>query len=112
MYRISVGTDLVVDATSIGLYPDTTARMPIDTSTLHATMVVCDVIPNPPQTRLITDAIARGCTVLDGLGMLVNQGRIAVKHWTGLTLRPEIMRHALESIFVPQSPSQDDPTEV
>jgi Shikimate 5'-dehydrogenase C-terminal domain len=109
MYRVPEGTDLVVNVTSIELYPDTTARVPIDTSTLHPTMVVCDVIPKPPRTRLITDAIARACTVLDGLRMLVNQGRIAVKHWTGLSPRPEIMRHGLESIFVSQSASHGRP---
>ena len=36
-------------------------------------MVVADVIPNPPRTNLVKDAEAIGCTVLDGLGMLVNQ---------------------------------------
>ena len=47
-------------------------------------MLVADVIPNPPRTRLIREAEKRGCKVLDGLGMLVNQGVIGVKYWTGV----------------------------
>ena len=89
------GTDVLVNATSIGLHPDVDARLPLDPETLRG-MVVADVIPNPPRTRLIRDAEARGCTVLDGLGMLVNQGVIAIRHWTGVDPDPAVMRAALE----------------
>ena len=68
-------------------------------ATLHKDMVVADVIPNPPRTRLIRDAEARGATVLDGLGMLVQQGVISVRHWTGVDADPAVMRHALAAIF-------------
>ena len=47
-------------------------------------MIVADIIPNPPRTQLICEAEKRGCKVLDGLGMLVNQGVIGVKYWTGV----------------------------
>jgi shikimate dehydrogenase len=87
-------TDVLVNATSIGLFPDLDARLPLDPETLRG-MVVADVIPNPPRTRLIRDAEARGCTVLDGLGMLVNQGVIAIRHWTGVDPDPAVMRAAL-----------------
>jgi shikimate dehydrogenase len=59
-------------------------------------MVVADVIGNPPRTRLIRDAEARGCKALDGLGMLVNQGIIAVRYWTGIDMDEKVMRAALE----------------
>jgi shikimate dehydrogenase len=62
-------------------------------------MVVADVIPNPPRTRLIRDAELRGCTVLDGLGMLVNQGAIGIKHWTGVDPDRAVMRATLEELF-------------
>ena len=90
------GTDVLVNATSIGLHPDVDARVPLDLESLRPGMVVADVIPNPPRTRLIRDAEARGCTVLDGLGMLVNQGVIAIRHWTGVDPDPAVMRAALE----------------
>jgi shikimate dehydrogenase len=62
-------------------------------------MVVADVIPNPPATNLVRDARAKGCKVIDGLGMLVNQGVIGIRHWTGVDPDPAIMRAALEEVF-------------
>ena len=51
-YVISEDTDIVVNATSIGLYPDVTARLDIVPDTLKPGMIVADVIPNPPQHAL------------------------------------------------------------
>ena len=62
-------------------------------------MIVADVIPNPPRTRLVRDAAERGCTVIDGLGMLVNQGVIGVEYWTGIRPDAGVMRRALEEVF-------------
>jgi shikimate dehydrogenase len=61
--------------------------------------VVADVIPNPPRTELLREAQQRGATVLDGLGMLVNQGIISVRHWTGIDADPAVMRAKLEELF-------------
>ena len=93
------GTDILVNATSIGLFPDVEARVPVNVSTFPPDLLVCDVIPNPPRTRLLRDAEARGCRTLDGLGMLVNQGVIGVRLWTGREPDPGVMRRALEDIF-------------
>jgi shikimate dehydrogenase len=98
-YAVPEGTDLVINATSIGLYPDVEARVPLDAAALRTGMVVCDVIPNPPRTRLVREAEERGCAVLDGLGMLVNQGVIGVRLWTGRDPDPKVMRQALLEVF-------------
>jgi len=98
-YRIPADADVLVNATSIGLYPDVQARIPLEASTIAPRMVVADVIPNPPDTRLLREARARGCAVLDGLGMLVNQGVIGFKYWTGIDAEPSVMRRALEEVF-------------
>lgn len=94
-YRIPEGTDVVINATSIGLY-DPEARLALALDSLHPGMIVADVVFNPPRTRLLRDAEARGCTVLDGLGMLVNQGVIGVEYWTGVRPDAVVMRRALE----------------
>jgi len=98
-FQIPVDTDVLVNATSVGLFPDHPARIPLDASTIAPRMVVADVIPNPPETRLLREARARGCTTLDGLGMLVNQGVIGFKYWTGIDPDPSVMRSALEEVF-------------
>jgi shikimate dehydrogenase len=98
-FKIPDDTDVVINATSIGLYPDVDARIALDTGTLKPNMIVADVIPNPPRTRLVRDAEAKGCKVIDGLGMLVNQGVIGIKYWTGIDPDPSVMRKALEDVF-------------
>ena len=94
-FSVPAGTDVVINATSIGLY-DGNARLNLDVSSLTPGMVVADVIGNPPRTRLIRDAAERGCTALDGLGMLVNQGIVGVQYWTGIEPDATVMRRALE----------------
>jgi shikimate dehydrogenase len=98
-YAAPATADILVNATSIGLFPDVDARVPVDVESLRPGMVVADVIPNPPRTRLIQEAEARGATVLDGLGMLVNQGVISIRHWTGVDADPAVMRNTLEELF-------------
>jgi shikimate dehydrogenase len=98
-YRVPAKADIVVNATPIGLYPDIDARLDLDPVSLRPGMVVADVIPNPPRTPLIRDAQARGATTLDGLGMLVNQGVIGIRHWTGIDADPTVMRQTLEDLF-------------
>ena len=98
-FNIPEGTDVVINATSIGLFPDVDARLNFNIDTLTEAMVVADVIPNPPQTNLVKDARAKGCKVIDGLGMLVNQGVIGIRYWTGVDPDPRVMRAALEEIF-------------
>ncbi len=98
-YAIPAGTNVVVNATSIGLFPDVDARLALDVNTLLSNMIVADVIPNPPKTRLVRDASVKGCRVIDGLGMLVNQGVIGVEYWTGIRPDTRSMRKALEEIF-------------
>lgn len=97
--RAPEGTDVVVNTTSIGLFPDLDARVPLDLSSIQPGTVVADVIPNPPRTRLVREAEARGCRVIDGLGMLVGQGRLGIQYWTGVMPDAQPMREALEAVF-------------
>ncbi|GAB3372092.1 shikimate dehydrogenase family protein [Azotobacter armeniacus] len=64
-------TDIVINATSVGLYPNVDQRLDLNLDSLHSDMVIADGIHNPPRTHLIRSAEARGCRVLDGLGMLL-----------------------------------------
>lgn len=94
-FSVPPGTDIVIHATSVGLYPDVTAMPDINAASLTPDMVVADGIHNPPLTPLLRAAQANGCKVVDGLGMLVQQGVIGVKYWTGVDVDPQVMRQAL-----------------
>ncbi|MEE2808677.1 MAG: shikimate dehydrogenase [Verrucomicrobiota bacterium] len=98
-YQIPTTAEVIINATSIGLFPDVNARLNIDTETLKPEMVVADVIPNPPKTQLVKDATERGCQVIDGLEMLVAQGVIGIEYWTGKIPDSTIMRKGLEDVF-------------
>ncbi|MCB4770458.1 shikimate dehydrogenase [Ancylobacter sp. Lp-2] len=94
-FQVPGGTDIVINATSIGLFPKVEETLDLDTDTLMPSMVVADGIHNPPLTRLLKAAQARGCRTVDGLGMLVGQGVIGIKYWTGIDADPAVMRQAL-----------------
>jgi len=95
---IDPSTDILVNATSIGLFPST-EKPDIDDDTISADMLVCDVIPNPPDTPFLQMARGRGARTLDGLGMLVWQGAIAFRMWTGQDAPREAMHQALADLF-------------
>ena len=98
-YKVPAETEVVINATSIGLYPNLDARLDLDPQSLRPGLVVADVIPNPPRTRLIRDGQAQGCRVIDGLGMIVNQGVIGIRYWTGVDVDASVMRRTLETLF-------------
>ncbi len=98
-YAIPSDTDIIANATSIGLYPNVHEQPDVDYTTITANMVVCDVIPNPPQTPFLRQAADRGARTLDGLGMLVYQGAIALKMWSGLDAPVAVMRQVLADEF-------------
>lgn len=98
-YALPSNTDVLVNATSIGLFPNVDEKPDIAYDTITDAMIVCDVIPNPPYTPLLKEAEARGVRTLDGLGMLVYQGAIAFKMWTGRDAPLAVMRQALAQAF-------------
>lgn len=87
--------DIVIHATSVGLL-DSEARVAIDPVTLRSSLVVVDVVFNPPDTWLLHEARRRGCTTVNGLGMLVHQAAIDFQIWTGQVPDRAVMREAVE----------------
>jgi shikimate dehydrogenase len=99
IYRVPAATDLLVNATSIGLYPDVNAMPPVDLTDASRHMLVSDAVPNPPETALLKTARSLGLPVLDGLSMLVHQGVIGFRMWTGQDAPQDVMKEALRRAF-------------
>ena len=97
-YSLPEDTDILVNATSIGLAPHADEKPNIDYGTIRPGMVVCDVIP-APMTPCLREAGEHGAKTVDGLGMLVYQGAIGFKLWTGLDAPVEAMYKALSKAF-------------
>jgi len=99
MFEIPQGIDIVVNATSIGMNPNSSAHLELDINSLQPNMIVADVVIDPPITHLIKAAQVRGCTALNGFGMLVNQGILGIKYWTGIDVDPEPMHERLRQLL-------------
>ena len=59
--------------------------LPLDLSTLSPKALVTDIVYTPLETQLLTDAKARGCATVDGLGMLLHQAVPGFTRWFGQT---------------------------
>ena len=85
---------LVVNATSLGL--PGSGQVGLNFDAIPAGLVVCDVIPNPPDTPFLQRARQAGATTVDGRGMLLNQAAINIKFWTDVDPDREVMGRALD----------------
>ncbi len=97
VYRVLEDAGIFVNATSIGLYPAVDDMPAVDFTGASPELLVCDAVFNPPETKLLAAAKARGLAVLDGLSMLVYQGVIGFELWTGLPAPEQVMKDALRS---------------
>lgn len=95
-FSIPEGTDIVVNATSVGLYPDVDAMPNIDLDSIKPSMFVQDVIPNPTETAFIREMRRRGIPCATGAGMLINQAALNIEMWTGKKPDKDVMYKALE----------------
>lgn len=77
------GCDVLINGTQLGMHPNVD-KSPIDKSLLRKDLIVSDIVYNPLMTKLLKDAQELGCTVVDGLGMLIYQGAAAFQIWTGV----------------------------
>ena len=95
-FEIPAGTDIAINATSLGFHPHADQTLDVETESFAPGMVVADVVANPPMTRWLQAAEVAGCVPLTGLGMLVNQALVNARLWTGHTLDAGVMHRALE----------------
>lgn len=97
--KIPEGTDIVIQATCVGLAPNGDEMPAVDLSTIHEGMVVADVVFNPVMPRFLQEAKARGAKVVTGIGMLVQQGALNFTLWTGREAPVEVMYETLRGEF-------------
>ncbi|MFN9460707.1 MAG: shikimate dehydrogenase [Acidobacteriota bacterium] len=97
-YAVGPETDLLVNATSLGLYPNVDWMPDVDLG--RARCLVADAVFNPPVTKFLAAAQARGLPTLDGLTMLVYQGFIGFTMWTGVAPDEAVMKQTLRKAMV------------
>lgn len=80
------GATTVVNTTSLGMTGKPEFRVPLDG--LNPRAVVTDLVYTPLMTQFLVEAQSAGCTVVDGLGMLLHQAAPGFERWFGR--RPEV----------------------
>ena len=75
------GTDLIVNTTPLGMYPDTGTRPELDYSLLTDKHILFDLVYNPEYTFFLRSGQERGCTVITGLNMLHIQAEKSWEIW-------------------------------
>lgn len=98
------GAEVVVDSTAVGMYPHHEVDPVVPAAWLHPGQVVCDLTYNPRQTVLLQAARQQGARTLDGTGMLIHQGALALELWSGQTAPVGVMREALLAALANRTP--------
>lgn len=91
--RRAIECGVVVNATPIGMYPDTGVT-PLVAKEMRRGMIILDLVYNPPRTRLLEEAEKAGAVPISGLDVLVYQGAEAFRLWTNMDPPIEVMRRA------------------
>lgn len=88
--------DILINTTPLGMFPHVDDMPPIDLKLLPEGALVYDIIYNPAETKLLRTAKALGYPTLEGLSMLLLQGREAYRLYTGEMPDLKVMRRALD----------------
>ncbi|MCP3944427.1 MAG: shikimate dehydrogenase [Desulfobacteraceae bacterium] len=91
----TIEADIVINTTSLGMYPHHLEDLSFPVKNLTSDMVVMDVVYTPLKTRLLSVAKEQGCIIIDGLSMFVAQAAAQFELWTGLKPDIQVMRDAV-----------------
>ena len=74
--------DIVINGTIMGMKPFEDVSL-VDPSYFRSDLIVADTVYNPEKTKLILEAERAGCKAIGGKGMLLEQGAVNFKLFTG-----------------------------
>jgi shikimate dehydrogenase len=96
MVEEMLSADIFVNGTSVGMHPSEEDSIVRDMSGFHENLVVCDIVYNPLETKLLQDAASAGVKqCIGGKGMLLWQGVEAFKIYTGQNMPVNIVKKKL-----------------
>jgi len=88
--HIHADTSIIVNATPVGMYPNT-GSSPVDLNQFPNLEGVLDLIYNPARTQLLLDAEKRNLVTENGLWMLVAQAKEAAACFTGADISDDVI---------------------
>ena len=87
--------DILVNTTPLGTKGELETETPAVVDQIESIKLVYDLIYNPFQTRLMTEAGKAGVPTIGGMAMLVAQGMKQFEIWTGLGAPMKEMKQAV-----------------
>ncbi|MFV1965590.1 MAG: shikimate dehydrogenase [Pirellulaceae bacterium] len=88
-------TDIVLQCSPIGMHPKEDNTI-VPASLLRSELIVFDVVYNPRKTKLLKEAEAAGCRVIQGMEMFLGQAYVQFQLWTGEEPPRDVMRRVVE----------------
>lgn len=89
-------SDIIINATTIGMRPNVNRTL-LTADLMHKGLIVNDIVYEPLQTRLLTEAKKAGARTVTGLGMLIQQAALSFEIWTGRRAPIKVMTAAAKS---------------
>lgn len=87
-------SNLLINATNVGMIPNSKLSI-VDPKLLNSDLTVMDIVYNPLETKLLSDAKIVGAKTINGVEMLIYQGAASFELWTGRKAPIEIMKLAI-----------------
>lgn len=84
--------DMLTNCSPLGMTPHEDKSIIADPSVLRRDLIVSDVVYKPAKTKLLKMAEAAGCKTINGFGMMIWQGAMAFKIWTGEDMPVDLVR--------------------
>jgi shikimate dehydrogenase len=91
--------DVVINTTSLGMYPDVDGCPLEDMSFVDADTAAADMIYNPAETVFLKRARENGAKTVNGLGMLIGQGIISYELFTNTKLPDDMFDQIAKGVF-------------
>lgn len=94
VHKNLMDADILINATSVGMNPESDCL--VKSEWLTSRICIFDIVYSPNGTKLIQNAKKIGARAIDGIDMLVYQGAIAFKIWTGREPPIDVMKEAIK----------------
>lgn len=92
-------SDIFIDTTPIGMYPNVDDKAIASADMLHEDLVVNDIVYTPMETSLIKEALKANAEVVYGYKMLLYQGIRSFEIWLGRDAPVDVMEKALLDVL-------------
>jgi shikimate dehydrogenase len=86
--------EVIIHCTPIGMHPKEDASL-VPPALFRPGQVVFDIVYTPLETKLLKEAKARGCQIIPGVEMFLNQAVLQFEQFTGVDAPVAVMRRVL-----------------